>query len=296
MEHQIERGADISLQGRGIAAQQFTATACSKGVRHEALGILAHELRTPLHVLIGYLDILRDEPVGSEGTRDILEHMNSNVYALAQTVENLIEVVLTEANAHLFAEEEISLRSLIAEITPALEAANLNKQLDLRLLIEDAPETIRGSRGALRSIILNLALNAIKFTESGTVTITFRRASTSTGRESIEIEVSDTGPGISEAMVNQAMNPFAQLSNSSERHHRGVGLGLTVVQRNVAAIGGKLELHSTAGHGARFIVTVPAKTPAANEKASREPRLNLRHSPAVLHTTPSAEAPAAKTF
>jgi signal transduction histidine kinase len=296
MENQIERRADISLQGQGIAAQQFTATAWSKGLPQEALGILAHELRAPLHALIGYLDILRDEPVDGEGSRDILERMNSNVYDLSQTVDNLMEFLLAEANEHHVAEEEISLRGLIADITSALEAANANKQLSLRFELKDAPETLRTSRCALRSIILNLALNAIKFTESGTVTITFRRASTSTGRESVEIEVSDTGPGISEAMVNQAMKPFAQLSKASECHHRGVGLGLTVVQRNVAAIGGKLELHSTAGHGARFIVTVPAKTPAANERASREPRLNLRHSPAVLHTTPSAEAPAAKTL
>jgi signal transduction histidine kinase len=266
-------------------------------VRREALGNLAHELRTPLQVLIGYLDILRDEPVGGEGTRDILERMNSNVYDLAQTVENLMEFVLTEANAHLFAEEEISLRSLIAEITPALEAANLNKQLDLRILIEDAPETIRGSRRALRSIILNLALNAIKFTESGTVTITLRRVSTSAGRESIGIEVADTGPGISQAMVDQATKPFAQLSNSSERHHRGVGLGLTIVQHTIAAIGGKLELHSTPGKGARFVVTVPAKTSAVRERAKRTPRPNFRRiSLAVLHGTPSVEAPAVGTF
>jgi signal transduction histidine kinase len=293
VENQIERGADVSRQEQGLAAHQFVATAWSKGVRHEALGNLAHELRTPLQVLIGYLDILRDEPAGSEGSRDILERMNSNVYDLAQTVENLMEFVLTEANAHLLAEEEISLRSLVAEITPALEAANLNKHLDLQFLLEDAPETIRGSRRALRSIILNIALNAIKFRESGSVTITLRRA----GRESIGIEVSDTGPGISQTMVDQAMKPFAQLSNSSERRHRGVGLGLTVVQHNVAALEGKLELRSTPGHGASFLVTVPAKSPIVKEKAMRIPRPNFRRTaPSVLHARPVAKAVAARIF
>jgi signal transduction histidine kinase len=75
-------------------------------------------------------------------------------------------------------------------------------------------------------------------------------------------------------MVDQAMKPFAQLSNSSERHHRGVGLGLTIVQHNVAAIGGKLELHSTPGKGARFVVTVPANmTVRQGKMKGGEPRV-----------------------
>jgi hypothetical protein len=93
------------------------------------------------------------------------------------------------------------------------------------------------------------------------------------------------------------MKPFAQLSSSSERHHRGVGLGLTIVQRNVAAIGGKLELRPTSGHGARFIVMVPAKTSTPKEKATRMPRRNFLHNrPAVLNARPLAATAAAGTF
>jgi len=90
---QIERGTDLSLSRQSVAADEFAAAAWSKGVRNEALGNLAHELRTPVQVLMGYIDILREEAPAELGeeTREIFERMNSNVYDLARTVENLME-------------------------------------------------------------------------------------------------------------------------------------------------------------------------------------------------------------
>ena len=120
----------------------------------------------------------------------------------------------------------------------------------------------------MRSILLNLALNAIKFTPSGTVTIALRSALGRGRQETLEIEVTDTGPGMSPALLDQAAKPFTQLSKASARRYRGLGLGLAVVQRNLKALGGTLELHPAPGHGARFIVRIPQGSQRGAVKAT----------------------------
>ena len=240
---------DASIAARGTFA-----------LGREALGNFAHELRTPVQVLIGYLDILRDDLDGELGSRarELIERMNVNVQDLAQTVDNLIEFVLTEEHEQSHLDENISIGSLIGDVQPALEAANLRKGLTLRFDLGEAPAAIRAPRRALRSIILNLALNAIKFTETGSVTVALRDA-TMAGKVAIEIEVSDTGPGLSAATLEQARKPFVQLSRSNARSHRGLGLGLTLVHRHVAALGGSIELRPKDGQGATFVVLIPVR-------------------------------------
>jgi signal transduction histidine kinase len=275
------------------AQPKSPASAWSCGLRLEALGNLAHELRTPLQVLIGYLDILRDEfgPAMEEQPRDIIERMNTNVYDLAQTIENLMEFVLSEARAESQIEEEVAVRSLVADVAPALEAANLRKKLKLVFDLDDAPKTIRAPRGALRAIVLNLALNAIKFTETGAVTVALRRTHTAEGAGAVEIAVSDTGPGMTPEMLDEAARPFAQLSNTAARRYRGLGLGLALVRRKAAALGGNLELRSTPGQGAQFTVRFPARAFNPKTVAVSMPRGKAKATPPIAPPPPGRIVP-----
>jgi signal transduction histidine kinase len=254
--------------GRNLSASVESSAVCwSQGIKFEVLANLAHELRTPIQVLIGFIDILRDD-WGAELSAqplEILERMNANIHDLAQTVDNMMDLVLADANAGPLVNEDIMLSSLMADITPILEAANQRKQLELHFEMDDAPATIHAPRRALRSILLNLALNAIKFTESGIVTVALRRSRSQEKNEALEIEITDTGPGIDPAMLERASRPFAQLSNSSARRYRGLGLGLAVVQRNIRALGGRLELRpAAAGNGSDFVIEIPAQVRAAS--------------------------------
>jgi signal transduction histidine kinase len=230
-------------------------------MRLEALANLAHELRTPIQVLLGYVEILRDEWAAEmpDEPRAILERMSANVYDLGQTIDNMMEFALGDANSGTRIEEDITLDSLLGEVTPALEAANQKKRLGLQFELNDAPEIIRAPRRAIRSILLNLALNAIKFTDSGNVTIRIQRARPNAKDDAFQIEVSDTGPGVNPTLLREASKPFAQLSTSSARRHRGLGLGLSLVQRNIAALNGRLELHNGAEGGASFVVRIPGR-------------------------------------
>ncbi len=227
----------------------------------EALANLAHELRSPVQALLGYLDILRDE-VGEEvGDRhkQIIERMNANAHDLAQTVENVMDFSFKDAMAEAQDEEEIHLHDLIADLAPALEAANDAKGLEIRFDLDAAPTVFRSRRRPIKSILLNLAVNAIKFTDHGRVTIAIRLATSSQLGAAVELEVRDTGPGIDARLLEQAFKTCVQLSHSSIRSHRGMGLGLAVVQRNVEALGARMLVKTALQQGSAFVVTIPIR-------------------------------------
>ncbi len=226
------------------------------GVRLESMANLAHELRTPVHVLLGYLDLLRQEwsdALGAGGRR-IVERMELNAHELAQTLENLLELATAEAGGRVVVAELVDVGELMAELGRVLAAANQRRGLRLNFELDQAPATLYCDRRMLRSIIANLALNAIKFTSAGSVTVAIRRAKGESGRGRVEVEVRDTGPGLDSGMLERAFEPFAQLSASSSRLYRGLGLGLALVRRNVAELGGTLEVVSSAGRGSSFVV------------------------------------------
>ncbi len=231
----------------------------------EALANLAHELRSPVQAILGYLDILRDELSEALGGRhkQIIERMNANAHDLAQTVENVMDFSVADAMAEATDEEEIVLHDLIGDVAPALEAANEAKGLEVRFDLEDAPTVFRSRRRPIKSILLNLAVNAIKFTDRGSVIIAIRLSESPPFGSAVELEVRDTGPGIDAELVEQAFKTCAQLSHSSVRSHRGMGLGLAVVQRNVEALGAKIMVKSALQQGSAFVVTVPIEHPAA---------------------------------
>lgn len=194
-----------------------------------------------------------------ERAKKIIERMNINAYDLAQTVENLLDFAVADAMAESSADEQIRPHELIVEIAPALEAANKSKGLDVRFDLDSAPVVFRGRRRPIKSILLNLALNAIKFTSHGTATISMRGVVSDALGRSLELKVSDTGPGIDAARLQQAFKRCTQLSTSSDRLHRGLGLGLAVVERNVNALGGTILVDSGADIGSTFTVTLPIR-------------------------------------
>ena len=229
----------------------------------EALANLAHELRSPVQAILGYLDILRDElgEVIDDRYKQILERMNTNAHDLAQTVENVMDFSVADAMAEVAEEEEIRPHDLIGDLVPVLEAANDSKHLEIKFDLEAAPTVFRSRRRPITSILLNLAVNAVKFTDRGSVTIAIRQAVSSSFAPAIELEVRDTGPGIEAAMVERAFQTCAQLSHSSIRSHRGMGLGLAVVQRNVEALGAKIIVKTVLQEGSAFVVVVPIAKP-----------------------------------
>ncbi len=237
-------------------------------LRLAALANLAHELRTPIQVLLGYLDTLKDQLPSTlpARSRKMLERMNANACELARIVENIMEFALDDAQAEANGDTEVPTLDLLDEVMPLIESANQEKGLDLQFDFDDAPAVIYARHRQLRLVLANLAVNAVRFTTAGSVTISIRRAGKPDGPE-VAFEVSDTGPGFGPELRDELFEPFAQLSSSNSRRYRGLGLGLTVVKRCVAALNGKLEVHSVLGQGSRFVVVFPVHPHGATSEA-----------------------------
>jgi len=250
-------GANIAAVVGKRMRSAIPAAQWDQGLHMEALANLAHELRSPVQAILGYLDILRDEMTAlGDRHKQIIERMNANAHDLAQTVENVMDFSVADAMAESSDEEEIRPHDLLGDLAPALEAANDAKGLEIKYDLEAAPTVFRSRRRPIKSILLNLAVNAIKFTDRGSVTIAIRLA----GSSRLELEVSDTGPGIEAGLLAQAFETCAQLSHSSTRIHRGMGLGLAVVQRNVEALGAELIVRTALLQGSSFVVTIPIRS------------------------------------
>ena len=208
MANRLSSGRGSGTKSDGAIEPQALVRQWTEGMRIEALANLAHELRTPLQVLLGYLDILRDEWADKfdPEPRAMLERMNSNLHDLTQTVDNIMEFVMSEAGATGRAEEDVSISSLVNDLAPAIEAAKGNKELTLKIDLEHAPQTIHASRRPLRSILSNLVLNAIKFTERGSVTVRISSSRAGGAEQGVVLEVADTGLGMSPALIKQAQS------------------------------------------------------------------------------------------
>ena len=139
-------------------------------------------------------------------------------------------------------------------------AANRGKGLAIRIDLRAAPPIIRIRRRALHSIISNLASNAIKFTQAGSVSIRLSKRRWH-GCDAVKLIIKDSGPGIPPQLIERAFQPMVQLSNSNTREHRGLGLGLAIVRRNLRLLGGSINVSSEAGHGSVVAVVIPCWIP-----------------------------------
>jgi signal transduction histidine kinase len=220
-------------------------------------------LRSPLHVLDGYLSILAED-WGAEFSREplrILERLRLSTAELTQTVENLLEYTALLTDTQAVVKETVEITELIAELEPRLAAAAQRKKIVLVWRVQPQIRFLHSDRRRVVSIINNLVTNAIKFTERGGVTVQFRHVRVRPPCL-IELEVRDTGIGIDQRRLEEAFAPFVQLSSSNSRDHRGMGLGLTLVRHNVIALGATLEVESKISSGSRFKVRFPGSAQA----------------------------------
>jgi signal transduction histidine kinase len=224
----------------------------------EFVANMSHELRTPLNVIIGYSDLLGDEPAlpPQSDARLFLNRIAAAGRALHRLVESVLEYARLDRGRYTLITTRFPAAKLLRELREL--AGDVAGDGGLTLDIQDnADVRFATDYDRLYSILSNLLLNAIKFTPAGTVELRVRRLG-----EQAEFTVRDTGIGIDPAELEHVFEPFRQVDGSPTRSYGGVGLGLSIVRRNVELLRGTVSVESALGRGTAFRVVIPVDVEA----------------------------------
>lgn len=224
--------------------------------RRQFVANMSHELRTPLNSIIGFSNILLKNR-GNTMTPDNLERVekiNRNGKHLLQLINDILDLSKVEAGRMEAEFSSIELGRLIREVGDMLQPQAIAKSIALEVDAPDDPVMVETDVQKLRQVLINLANNAVKFTDAGSVTL--RLTPARAGHGAI-IEVCDTGIGITEDKLAFVFEAFRQADSTTSRKYGGTGLGLTISQSLVTLLGGKIRVESRVGHGSTFTVELP---------------------------------------
>ncbi len=222
------------------------------------LANMSHEIRTPMTAILGYADLLLDAAVELEDVRDHARIIRTNGEHLLQILNDILDLSKIEANRTVVETLLVDLHQLVDDVVRTLDLRAREKGIRLVAQVApDAPDTIVTDPTKLRQILVNLVSNAVKFTESGEVRIVAKSVPHDEGAM-LELEVSDTGIGMTEEQIARLFQPFTQADSTTTRRFGGTGLGLCISKNLAVILGGDITVVSAPGNGSRFSLTVRA--------------------------------------
>jgi PAS domain S-box-containing protein len=221
------------------------------------LATMSHELRTPLSGVIGMLQLGLREQMPAEA-RSRVSLALGNAEQLLAIINDILDFSKIEAGKMAFEQVDFNLREMIHSLIELLDLRAQEEGLSLLSDVDaNVPRWLRGDPMRLRQILLNLIGNALKFTEIGTVHVRVACGMTEAGRLLLEIEVEDTGIGISKEAQARLFSSFEQADVTTTRKYGGTGLGLTITRALVYGMGGEITLRSVPALGSNFRVALP---------------------------------------
>lgn len=221
------------------------------------LAHLSHELRTPLTAILGYAELLLNDPEHNKAHNE-LEIILRNGRHLLDLLNDVLDLSKISANKLELNICKVNLEALLADVSSLLHASASDKGLSLQMkALTRIPVEIETDPTRLRQILINLINNAIKFTSTGGVKVFIRSVSTKRGTQ-LAFDVEDTGIGVPEDKLESVFRPFSQVGDMMTKSLGGSGLGLAISSELANRLGGEISLKSTLGEGSCFSATVNA--------------------------------------
>ncbi|MEJ2749601.1 MAG: ATP-binding protein [Anaerolineae bacterium] len=225
------------------------------------LSRLSHDLRTPLNSIMGFTNVLLDDPALSPKDRtDWLRRIQTNGEYMQRMIDDLLDLSRIEAGKLQLYPVQIPLTAFLMEVVVLIQMEVQQKSFQFVYQFDKAlPDFVYTDETRLRQILLNLLGNAVKFTPKGSITFRVRPLPATSSHQPVCFEVIDTGIGIPQADLERIFEPFEQSGSEAQRAQRkkGTGLGLAISRQLVNLLGGELQVESKIGKGSRFWFTVP---------------------------------------
>ena len=241
-----------ALVGREQAARREAQAANS--TKDRFLAAVSHELRTPLTAILGWARVMRSQPLPASRSQQALEAIERSAQVQRRLIEDLLDVSRVVAGQLRVERQTVQLAGVIDLALDAIRPQAIEKNIEIKTVIEDSTLAVAGDAERLQQVVWNLASNAVKFTPAGgSVLVLLKRR----GAE-VQLSVRDNGAGIAEEFLPHVFDWFRQGDTDSDRIPSGLGLGLGIVRQLVEAHGGTVHAESEGkGFGARFVVTLP---------------------------------------